>query len=320
MKATPLPSSPPSAEKICSIVVTRNPDSGFRERLDSIADQVAQTVIIDNASEGASVELIGHAGRRDDVLVIENPVNLGLGAAFNQGLAKARELGYPWAITLDQDSRAADDLIREFIRGYSLVSEPERTAVLAPLVHDLGTGEEATYIKRYGGVFFRRRSCVDGVLEGITAVISSGALLRLSAIDEVGGFNEGLFIDYVDTDFCLRLRKAGLEIAAVCDAHLHHRLGRREKRSIGPFTLIPTFHPPWRWYMIGRNRIHMLKEHGADHPHWVTYEMTAAIYTTIRMFLTEDHRLTKARMIIKGTWDGLRGKTGPPSAPVLPEV
>ena len=147
-------------------------------------------------------------------------------------------------------------------------------------------------------------------------VITSGSLLATSVYQAIGPFREDLFIDYVDTEYCLRAVSHGYKIVAVCAAELEHRLGDKRKAPWGPFVLYPTRYPPSRWYYISRNRIPMLTAYSLRSPHWLTFEVTSSVYGMLRMLLTEDQRKAKLAAFIRGTWDGLRGRLGPmPGSP-----
>ena len=50
-------------------------------------------------------------------------------------------------------------------------------------------------------------------------------MMPVSAIQIIGAFDESLFIDRVDTDFCLRARRKGMVIIQ-SPAVLFHSLGR----------------------------------------------------------------------------------------------
>ena len=69
-------------------------------------------------------------------------------------------------------------------------------------------------------------------LPSVTMVITSGSLLRIEAWDDCGRFDEALFIDYVDTDFCLKCLARGWQIAVSAGGRMTHQLGSRERRRI----------------------------------------------------------------------------------------
>lgn len=241
-----------------------------------------------------------------------NDQNLGVAKGLNKGIRVLAELSFMWALLLDQDSKPTPDMVEEFCKGYSRLAHPNETALLAPRIVDVTTQRESPFLTHVRGVLFRRTSCKNSDIEDITAAITSGSLVRIAAFHVLNGYREDFFIDYVDTEFCLRLQVNGWRLAAICPAILHHRLGKRTKTRIGPFILYPTHHPPRRWYTIARNRIHMIRSYTFLFPHWFAYELIASFFLMLRMLLTEQQRITKIQSIIRGSWDGLRGRMGPP--------
>src|SRR5579859_4791044 len=100
----------PRRENICAIFVTFFPDALFAQRIEKIRKQVGKILIVDNTADANCRPSSQHLGIAE-IEIIHNKENLGVGEALNQGLARAIQLGYPWAITFDQDSWAHDDLI-----------------------------------------------------------------------------------------------------------------------------------------------------------------------------------------------------------------
>ncbi|MEJ0107143.1 MAG: hypothetical protein WDO19_33470 [Bacteroidota bacterium] len=57
------------------------------------------------------------------------------------------------------------------------------------------------------------------------AVITSGSLIQLDAWKETGGYNETLFIDEVDHEYCYRVKEKGYKVIQVNHVILNHQLG-----------------------------------------------------------------------------------------------
>jgi rhamnosyltransferase len=144
----------------------------------------------------------------------------------------------------------------------------------------------------------------------VSMVITSGSLVNTVDFGSLGGFDEGFFIDYVDTDFCLRCRAAGWRIAVSADARLEHHLGRRETRELAGMVFHPTNHPPLRHYYIARNRVAMIRRHGWREIHWLSFEGAATGLWLFRVLAFERQKITKLRAMVLGTWDGLLGRFG----------
>lgn len=274
-----------------------------------LLEQISILILVDNGTEDRALRDIKRIAS-ERVQVIFNSNNRGVAVALNQGLHRSRELGFAWAITLDQDSQPATNLVEELCLSYSKSSNQEQICIVAPQIISHELDKKTYYLRPKLGPLYKREYCRGEDLDSVTTVITSGSLINLEAFEHVGDFREDFFIDYVDTEFCLRARSMGYSIIVACNAKIDHILGDRRRVKVGEVTLYPTFHPPLRWYYISRNRIAMIRMYALRFPHWFSYELVASWYTLMRMLLTEDQRLEKLSAIWQGMWDGLRGRMG----------
>jgi len=298
-------------ESICGIVVAYHPDQAFEDRLEAVRSQVAQVVVVDNGSGWAEAPPGLASLASQGFGVIMNPSNRGVGVALDQGMEWAIQRGFPYALTLDQDSRPAEGMVTSLLEGYRSHPRGESLAIVAPQLVADEVGARARYLRRIAPGLFRRTPCSGEILDDVTSVITSGSLINLAAYESIGPFREDFFIDFVDTEYCLRAQTHGYRIAVACKAVLHHRLGARKHASLAGLDFYPTFHSPERWYYISRNRIPMIRMYAWRFPHWFTYEVVASIHGLLRMLLFEDHRREKLIAVMKGTIDGLLGRLGP---------
>ena len=295
--------------EICALIVTHQLGSDISSTMRELLASVDKIIIIDNGSRGEHVERICELSA-EYVEIIWNPSNLGIAAAINQGMIRARELGFGLVLVLDQDSYPSTDMVQSLLRTFQKASQTEMVAIVAPMILDPVISHEYTYLRSRFGILFERVPCSSGFLGGVTMVLNSGALHSIKAIENIGRFRDDFFIDYVDTEYCLRALTKGYSIHVACDAVLEHRLGARERRKIGQFSFLPTFHSPVRWYYISRNRIPMLRMYAIKFPHWLSFEILSSLYIFLRMLLFEDQRLLKLKAFFYGTLDGLRGRMG----------
>ncbi|MEJ2552338.1 MAG: glycosyltransferase family 2 protein [Anaerolineales bacterium] len=302
-------SKPPHPSGVCGILVTYDPSKELASNIASLSSMVPHVIIVDNNSVPEKLHWID-SNKSKRIEIYRNPQNLGIAAALNRGLQRAIELGYPWAITLDQDSRPAAGMVAQLCDAYPQTKDPECIAILAPRIFNRRLDKPTYYLRPRFGPFYERAYCNTGILESVSTVITSGSMINLKYFEELGGYREDFFMDYVDTEYCLRALSQGYTIIVACDAHLDHVLGNRREVRVGKLRLYPTFHPPQRWYTISRNRIVMIRMYAIRFPHWFTYEIVASGYTLVRMLLTEDNRLEKLRAIWRGLLDGLRGRMG----------
>jgi rhamnosyltransferase len=249
--------------------------------------------------------------RHGQIELLCNHTNVGVAAGFNQAIKSALDQKTRYIVLFDQDSQPNPLMIDDLLEVFSSSGEENRLALVAPVIEEAGSGKRMRYLQEWMGVFFKRTSCKGkDVLRNVVMVLSSGSLLDLSVVDKIGLFREDFFIDYVDTEYCLRLLSMHYEIAVACGATLPHRLGSRREIIWGGIRFYPTYHSPIRWYYISRNRIPMLRMYALKFPHWLSFEIVSSVYIFFRMLLFEDHRLKKLEAIIYGTLDGLRGRMG----------
>ena len=295
-----------------ALIVTYNPPAGFEDHLEKLFAEFQQIVLVDNGSSPEFQQVLKmQASRWGTALVLLiNPQNLGVAAALNQGFDWAIRHGYEYIVGLDQDSLPVPGMVEEIQSVYKTFTRQDEIAIVAPMVTDPGAGIIARYLRPKYHLFFERKGCTDRILEDISIVITSGSMYNLKTYERVGPFRNDFFIDYVDTEYCLRIKKQGFDIIVACNARLQHRLGNQQRFRVGPLEIRPTFHSIIRWYYISRNRIPMIREYGIRFPHWLLYELVINSYGFLRMLCFEDHKLGKILAVILGGLDGLAGRSG----------
>ena len=122
---------------------------------------------------------------------------------------------------------------------------------------------------------------------------------------------DGFFIDYIDTDYCLRVSRSRRTVAVAGDAMLHHRLGARKKHGLLGREFRSMNHAPFRHYYMARNRVAVWRRHALAVPHWATFDLCFAAYNYMRVLLFEERRWAKIQSTLRGTWHGLLGRSGP---------
>ena len=173
---------------------------------------------------------------------------MGVASALNQGFRWALEHGYHKIISFDQDSCPAPGMLPAMLNIFSAHNSDGKIAVVAPVIEDTKVKKRARFLRPKGKVFFEWIDCEDSILDNVTAVITSGALYDLKAYQQIGPFRDDFFIDYVDTEYCLRARQNGYKILVACNAFLEHRLGNQKKRFFLGQDHYPTFHSSFRFY------------------------------------------------------------------------
>ena len=293
--------------KIRAVVVTFHPAETVAENLAAMASECSEVIVVDNGSTPQA-----HAAIRSvpGVTLLPLGENLGVAAALNRGAEAAAAAGAEWIVTFDQDSAPEPGMIAALWAAHERMP---RAAVIGPrILEDGAAPSRYRWVRRHPrwpGLFQRVAS--DGAdLAGVTMLITSGSLIELAAWRALGGFDERLFIDYIDTDYCLRVIRAGREVAVAGEAVLRHRLGERRDARVGGLNFRPTHHAAFRHYYMSRNRVLMWRRHAGAVPHWAAFDAAFAAYNLLRVLLFEDERTAKIKAMVAGTWAGLQGRSG----------
>jgi rhamnosyltransferase len=301
---------PPGPGSVAAVVVTFHPDSGFGDRLASLLDQVGDIVVVDNGSCPGEVPAADDPTLKGRLEIIANGENRGLAAGLNQGLRRAGDRGFGWALTLDQDSSPLPNLVAAATRAFEAHPRRERLAAIGAAV--VASEEPAAVPGRAPGPTLAR------AYRTMPAVITSGALHSIPAWERLGGFREDFFIDCVDTEFCLRARAGGLEIVQATEPALAHEIGIPSRKWVLGRWMLPTNHSPLRRYYVTRNRISIWRRYARSDGRFVLKDMRQSLREWIGIVFAESQRPAKLRAILAGLRDGALGKFGPRRMPRSP--
>lgn len=295
---------------LCAVVVTFHPNSDVAENLRAIVRECGRALVVDNGSTRVALAALEEI---PGVTLIRQEKNIGLAAALNVGAARAAELGCTWVVTFDQDSRPDPGTVAAMWETHIAVPE---AALIGPRIH-----EENSNVAKYCWIcrqakwpfVFRRERCSGVDLPDVMMTITSGSMMEIETWSRLRGFDEALFIDYIDTDYCLRVIRSGRRVAVSSRAMLQHRMGARQRRVIMGLAFRPTHHAAFRHYYIARNRVRLWRRHAAALPHWAMFDLCFAGYNGFRVLAFESERGKKLKAMALGTWDGIRGRFGPNS-------
>jgi len=197
--------------------------------------------------------------------------------------------------------------LRNALEG--LEAAGHKVACIGPRVRLPGSPELSTFCTMgWLGRRYAPCSSPNAAVECDT-LIASGSLIPLEVVERVGGMEEALFIDQVDTEWCLRARSQGYRVYGACGAVLEHRLGETAQRFwAGRWRRLPR-HRPFRYYYIFRNTI-LVSRRKYTSMKWILFNARwlAALFVLYGVFAR--NRSGELRMMLKGAVDGLKGVSG----------
>jgi rhamnosyltransferase len=298
-----------STTNICAVIVSYQPDLvGLRNLVDRVASQVGAVVLVDNASDPLwqqtlSATLLARGG----ALLVQD-TNLGLAAAQNIGIDWARSRGCDYVLLLDQDSEPADGMVAALLAALQALARTQRVAAVGPRFHDRREDRHAPFV-RLGFPLNRKLWCTSG--EQVIAcdfLISSGMLVPMAVLDDVGSLDAGLFIDNIDLEWSFRARAQGYSLYGVCATTMYHTLG--DARRALPFGLGQiVVHGPSRLYYMMRNRVRLYRL-----PHtprvWIAQDLPRVLVKLLLFGVLIGPRRRNLRCMFYGLWDGVRGRQG----------
>jgi N-acetylglucosaminyl-diphospho-decaprenol L-rhamnosyltransferase len=236
---------PPQAD-VAVVVVNYNAGEHLARCVSSVVQASAgltvDLLVVDNASHDGSARAA--AERTPQVRLVENATNRGLSAAWNQG---ARAVDAPWILFLNPDAEVCDgDLVALVDAGRG---RPD-VAVLGPVIRNPdGTVYESGrpfpgVLQAVGHAFlgpfapgnrftraYRQTGWDRRTEREVDWVSFAAMLIRRSAFEEVGCFDEGFWLYGEELDLCTRLRDAGWKVLATPVLEVVHVGGVSTGRS-----------------------------------------------------------------------------------------
>ena len=294
---------------LSSIIVTFNPDHEllFQEIANLPPD--SSLVIADNCSATDVLQEIQKLTRKPNrTQFIQNPKNLGLGAALNLGVHEAMRV-WPetqYLLLLDQDSIPNPGAIQKlFIACQQLIHEHGAMGCVGPHLIDPATGlshgfhciKNCIWARNY-----REPTHIEPV--SCSGINGSGTLMPVALFNALGGLDEGLFIDHVDTDWSFRVLATGGFLYGIPDAVFHHSMGESCKRFwFGRWRTYP-MRSPLRHYFLFRNAVNLMKRSYVPFV-WKFWAAVKLILTFMIHLFFDRERFLQAKSMLKGILNGL---------------
>lgn len=296
---------------VASVTVSFNGAAVLPRQLRALRKQTRllnEIVVVDNASSDHSANLL--ETDFPEVTILNQPRNVGVGGGFSAGLDYAANLKkHDWIWLLDQDSVPANDTLEQLLKPLDYLGhERDGIGILAPIC----INEPSK--RNYPGSIWRHGLRKPGVSLGapisyVDSVISSGSLVRREAVENAGLPRADFFMDFVDHEYCLRLRRHGYRIAVVRASRVEHAIG--DLRPVRVFGLEKAWssHAPWREYYMARNEVFTIWQYDSDwRARFVTVHRLLRHATAILLF--GEKKLACIGMMCRGFADGRAGKLG----------
>jgi rhamnosyltransferase len=294
---------PKNNADVCVIITVYRSDNHFPRRVERIKMQVGLVIIVidDGLASDEKDKLDSYFLDKSKIVISCLPENLGIAAALNVGISIARQQGYRWVLTLDDDTIVEPDMVENLINSWQFISRQEGKpiAIMGMSYADAHIGSIAEISNCKGKLFVEKRG-----------IITSGSLLSLDAHDVIGPFREEFFMDSVDYDYCMRARVKGYRVIKICRIGMIHSLGEARLYRFGCFKVQTTNHSAIRRYYMYRNSTVLAREYFLSDPFYSISVFLFQLKTSLLvLFLEEDNRM-KFRCMFRGVLDGWMNRLG----------
>lgn len=289
--------------KIFAVVVTYNPSilklKEFISSLHNVND--LSVVIVDNGSKNDD-EILALQDSKTFVL-LQNE-NKGIAFAQNIGIIFSESKAAEYIVFFDQDSTIDNNFIDNLISDYyKILNDNEKVAAIGPRFLDEKSGFYFPALK-LNNIGLIDKIDIENIKEPIevSVLISSGTLVSLKVLNDIGLMKEEFFIDFVDTEWCFRAIAKGYKLFISQRAVMKHSIGDDTIQLLN--FKIPV-HSGFRRYFRIRNLFFMWKMPYI--PKILTFKlMVSNFFHQILLMLLKNNKKDYVKYYIKAVKDGLR--------------
>lgn len=287
---------------IVAVIVTYNPNIDcLRVLLDNLNNSCVSIIIVDNYSTN---EAFKNTAFKSNVELLSLSKNQGIAFAQNVGIEKAIKIDADYILFFDQDSNVSNHFVDDLKSDYrKIYATHEKIAAIGPRFIDENKGFYFPALR------FNKHGLIDKIsVENISTpievsfLISSGTLISVEALKDIGLMKEEFFIDFVDTEWCFRAISMGYKIYMSEQAVMKHSIGD-DTLKIYNFN-IPV-HSGFRRYYRVRNLFFMWKMP------YIPKILVAKLMVTnfliqVLLFLLKDKKWDYIKFYVKAIKDGLK--------------
>lgn len=283
--------------RVAAVFISYNCSEELPRNIEVLSPQVGWTFVIDNGSLPGSAGTLQRVKVMSRVTLICLPANVGIAAALNMAMREIDAAGYTWAVTMDQDSMPDASLVADLLTAAKAADQP--VAVVAPLIFG---AKDNSLIQGWLPAAINEKI---NITHQTVVCMTSGSLTNVEVWKIVNGFDESLFIDYVDNEYCIRCSENGFYTWQSFAARIYHHLGSRRFHRIFRWRFSATHHSAWRRYFITRNRLYVSIKFWRSQRSYVLNDLKNMVVELIKIVLVEDHKLAKILSIVRGLKDGI---------------
>lgn len=271
--------------KIAACVILYNPEQSVESNINSY--QIVEKIYILDNSNTPHFNRFPSLSNQSRITYIHNGINEGIAKRLNQACTLAKEEGFDYLLTMDQDSYFDVASITAYFKCLDDFKEKSTVAMF-------GINHEQKKITNSGCVY---QEC--------KFLITSGSVINLDTFKKIGPFDENLFIDFVDAEYCFRSIENGFRIIKIPGIFMHHNLGEIQTK-ISLKNLKPSnrsFHSPIRLYYMTRNILYVQSKYQLNFKKEIIEYKKDLLNRIKNNFLYKKNKMQTIKMLLKAFKD-----------------
>lgn len=266
--------------KIGCVVVIYNPDIQVMNNIKKYP-KLDEVILVDNSLKNN--EALFKDILNDNIKYIPLMSNTGIAHALNIGIKKLSP-NVNYVITMDQDSVLNNGIIEAY-RKYENVHKE-----ISALTPQYNTDRNPVVAKKG--------------YKSVELSMQSGTLFNREIFNEIGYFDENLFMDVVDWEFFLRMKKNGYKLIQCDEAVLNHNPAKTRVKNLLLYKLKYGVASPTRYYYQARNLLWVAKKYNSKSLY------KNLIVKWLKILLLFDDKKEYFNKFSKGIKDANDGKLG----------
>jgi rhamnosyltransferase len=287
-----------------AVIICFNPNHDrLRGLIDAISGSVGCVVLFNNGGLDPA-KLASTAAVR---IHVESPgQNLGLATPLNFACEYGAKNGYRFLVSFDQDSTPPADMIplleRELL---TYQAKNPRAIAIGPRLVDVRDGKETiSPFVRFGKVGVTK--WIGEGTEPVSQLITSGCLLDLRMWDAENRFNDALFIDFVDNNWCWRMTRKQYLILGTSRTRMPHELSEEIKES--SYISLNKYGQIRRYFQMRNSAYHLVHESLSLAQR--LYVLRAMVVAFLSSMISDEQPLQSVWQCLRGLAHGLVGRLG----------
>jgi rhamnosyltransferase len=280
-------------DKIAGVVILYHPDNSVVGNIQTYASQIEKIFILDN-SEVINEIVTEKIKLVSNVVYYQGGINEGISKRLNFAAQMAIAGNFDLLLTMDQDSSFGEGMLEQYIACIKAYGSRDQVSMF--------------------GINYQGNDSTTEFCHATTVqqLITSGSMINLKNYLATDGFDEALFIDEVDLDFCYNSITKGLTIIQFQNIHLTHQLGTSSThRSLKSLAQSPrTLHSPKRLYYMVRNYLIVNKKYPYIFNEDKKRRRAALLNRLKNNLLYNKTKFQVLHSILKGIYDFKTGKVG----------